>query len=296
MLYRIKDWAAHFENNRTKELKNMTWVPMPNKMDGDGYTELLEHPNGAAHFGAWCALVQIASKCDPRGTLLRDGDRPHDPVSLSRISRIHPDTFKEALPRLIAIGWVESQPTENNVVTEMSQEGAATSQEGAPRVRVCARGREWKGREGKGTEEVPRSEERGRADELPDQQASKTTTQARKPRNEPTGHRQCVECFCENWKRKYGEKYPFLDGRDGANVKWILGQLGNDPDRFKAAVTIYFSDDDPFISRDRHSMGLFKSQLRKFITAEPSPTTANGPWKRRNSPELIAAAEGKGAA
>jgi hypothetical protein len=35
-------------------------------MDGDGYTELVDHDDGAAHLGAWCAIVQIASKCDPR--------------------------------------------------------------------------------------------------------------------------------------------------------------------------------------------------------------------------------------
>jgi hypothetical protein len=68
-MLRIVDWELHFENNRTKELKRLTWVPFPNRHDGDGYTELLDHPDGAAHYGAWCAMVQVASKCDPRGTL-----------------------------------------------------------------------------------------------------------------------------------------------------------------------------------------------------------------------------------
>jgi hypothetical protein len=54
--YRVKDWSKIYENNRTRELKRMDWVPIPNKMDGDGFTELVDHPNGAAHLGAWLAL------------------------------------------------------------------------------------------------------------------------------------------------------------------------------------------------------------------------------------------------
>jgi hypothetical protein len=41
MLYRIVDWDELFENSRTRQMKKMTWVPLPNKHDGDGYTELM---------------------------------------------------------------------------------------------------------------------------------------------------------------------------------------------------------------------------------------------------------------
>ena len=51
VLEKIKN-GDHFENNRARELKSMAWVPLPNKMDGDGYTEPVTHPGGAAHFGA----------------------------------------------------------------------------------------------------------------------------------------------------------------------------------------------------------------------------------------------------
>ena len=104
--YEVVDWKEHYENNRTRELKHMAWVPIPNKQDGDGYTELLDHPNGAAHFGAWNALLQVASKCDPRGSLLRDSGYPHDNVSLSRMTRIPEKVWNEALPRLVKIGWI----------------------------------------------------------------------------------------------------------------------------------------------------------------------------------------------
>lgn len=72
MAIEIVDWGKHYENHRTRELKRMEWVPLPNRQDGDGYTTLLDHPNGAAHFGAWCALVQVAARCKTP-TECRDG-------------------------------------------------------------------------------------------------------------------------------------------------------------------------------------------------------------------------------
>lgn len=116
---RIVGWEKHFENNRTRELKRLDWVPIPNKMDGDGYTELVDHPSGGAHFGAWCAIVEVASKCDPRGTLLREGAKPHDSTSLSRVSRIARETFDEVIPRLILIGWLEWLVLADKALTEI---------------------------------------------------------------------------------------------------------------------------------------------------------------------------------
>lgn len=162
MSWKVKDWGAEFENNRTRELKHLEWVPIPNRMDGDGYTELVDHPNGAAHFGAWIAIVEIASKCDERGTLMRNGRGiPHDAASLSRISRIPEEIFLEAIPRLIKIGWLE--PINVIEITrkpekpaEIPQEGATPPQEGAStRARDEGNGREWNRREENG-KEAPR--------------------------------------------------------------------------------------------------------------------------------------------
>ncbi len=103
--YRIKNWKEHYENNRTKELINTHWVPIPNRMDNEGYTELVDHPNAAAHLGAWVALLQIASRQKTRGTF------PWDKVDitrvLARISRLPVELFNEVLPRLESIGWIE---------------------------------------------------------------------------------------------------------------------------------------------------------------------------------------------
>jgi len=148
----VTDWDANFENNRTRELKVMTWVPVPNKQDGDGYTELIEeHPAGAAHFGAWIAILEVASKCEPRGNLVRSTGEWHTVASLSRISRIPVTVLEEAIPRLIKIGWLtdasisecgckssnDTEPQEGAIISQegatRSQEGAIISQEGATR-------------------------------------------------------------------------------------------------------------------------------------------------------------------
>jgi hypothetical protein len=147
----IVDWDKYYENNRTRELKQMQWVPMPNHHDGDGYTALLDHPNGTAHFGAWCALIQVASRCgNPaggcgntagRGILMRKGGEAHDPASLARITRIPETIWLEVLPRLVNIGWIKGY--------EIPQEGAGSSAESRTQVRPSRAQGEWNGMERK---------------------------------------------------------------------------------------------------------------------------------------------------
>ena len=106
-MWRVTNWDKHFETAQTRPYKLLRWVPMPNKHDGDGFTQLIEHEHGAMHYGAWCLLVQVASRCNPRGTLIRETGKPHDEKSLARMTRIGVHVFIEAIPRFIAIGWLE---------------------------------------------------------------------------------------------------------------------------------------------------------------------------------------------
>lgn len=148
MTYQVKDWGKRFENNRTRELKEMNWFPVTNRFDGDGYTELVEgHKNGPAHYAAFVAMCGVASRCDPRGTLLRDAARPHDSVSLARKTRLPQALFEEAIPRLIAIGWLVQKDNVNPCQQTIPQEGAIKSQEGAAKSHPIAM--EGNGREGK---------------------------------------------------------------------------------------------------------------------------------------------------
>jgi len=108
-LYVIKDWDDIYENNRTRTMKRMQWVPIPNRHDGDGFTTLVSHENGAAHLGVWLVVLQLASRSKLRGALLRDEKRVHDEASMSRITRLPTELIAETLTRLSSedIGWIE---------------------------------------------------------------------------------------------------------------------------------------------------------------------------------------------
>jgi hypothetical protein len=185
----IRNWNDHYEDHKTRQLKKLDWVRMPNKMDGSGYTELLDHPNGAAHFGAWCALVEMASKgAPPRGNLSRSAGSPTgnagyapesagyatDIARLSRICRIPQSVLLEAIDRLLHIGWLElindpennhmahpaglppdnaGQVKENAGLPPKSAADPAPSRAGAERNGTERNRREGKGREGKGTDD-----------------------------------------------------------------------------------------------------------------------------------------------
>lgn len=105
---RVRNWNKHYENAKSRTIREISWFSMPNKMDNEGYVSLVSHPDGAAHLGAWTAILQIASRNTPRGSLLRRDGTPHTPESLALISRLPASVFTEALPRLFSMGWLES--------------------------------------------------------------------------------------------------------------------------------------------------------------------------------------------
>jgi len=108
-------------------------------MDGSGYGELLSHQNGAAHLGAWHAILSIASKCAPRGSLIRGNGKPHDAESLSHASRIPVGTFNEAIPRLVKVEWIED-------VTDMRENPPRQREIPPPPAEIpLLNGMEWNG-------------------------------------------------------------------------------------------------------------------------------------------------------
>jgi hypothetical protein len=155
-LYRIRNWDTLFENNRTRDMKRMAWVPVPNHHDGDGYTCLVSRKNGAAIYGAWIVILQVASKCDPRGTLLRAPSKPHDAASISRITRIPEADIQAALTACTK----ETEWLEVEEIGTIPQECAEKPQDGAEiphppdEEQNRTEQKELNGREGNGTRAV----------------------------------------------------------------------------------------------------------------------------------------------
>lgn len=68
MRIKIHDWDTHFEADRSRQWKKLSWVPIPNKQ-GLGYKKIMSDEKGAQIFGCWIAIVEQASICSPRGDL-----------------------------------------------------------------------------------------------------------------------------------------------------------------------------------------------------------------------------------
>lgn len=108
--YRVKNWDEHFENNRTREMKKMGWVPVPNKHDGESYKRIMQENDGIVIYGCWHLILQVASKTQARGTLLRDDRTPitADAMAIRTGWSIVKD-FERALQFLSSpeIAWLE---------------------------------------------------------------------------------------------------------------------------------------------------------------------------------------------
>lgn len=84
-----------------------------------------------------------------------------------------------------------------------------------------------------------------------------------------SNHREAIGVFCKLWEEVYRERYPFVGGKDGDAIKWILEQIDQDVDRFRGIVGRYLADREVFIVNSRHSLGLLRSQLPKWLTGPP---------------------------
>jgi len=151
-VYSIKNWATLYENNRTRELKRLDWVPVPNNHDGEGYTLILAQQDGPALFGAWMAILQVASRCGKRGTLLRDTGKPHDAISLARLTRFPEDLMSRALNFFAGedMQWLEVSDPEGDSPSSASPcDIPAPSCENVASPCPVRKGMEWKGTEEK---------------------------------------------------------------------------------------------------------------------------------------------------
>lgn len=141
-LYRIARWNEIYETHETRKLVRLNWVPVPNKHDGLGYRTVAAEKDGAALFGAWNLILQVASKSDRthRGTLIR-GDTPLTAASLAIITGFPERLFQRALSYFSqhSIGWLLAEQWQTDL--PFSPDAPGDAPENLPD--------EGKGREGK---------------------------------------------------------------------------------------------------------------------------------------------------
>jgi hypothetical protein len=106
-MLRVRNWTR-FESYRTRRMRSIKLIRVPTNLENEGYVDLLSHENGAAHFGAWVAILRVAAQCNPRGTLVRNNGSAYTAASLARMTRMPEALFDDAIPRLLEIGWLET--------------------------------------------------------------------------------------------------------------------------------------------------------------------------------------------
>lgn len=105
-LYRIAKWNETYENNRSRLLKDLSFVLVPNSHDSEVYGYIMADRRAAQIFAAWILMLQVASRCQPRGTLIRQDGTPHDSASLAMRTRAPASWFDISIPFLADHGWL----------------------------------------------------------------------------------------------------------------------------------------------------------------------------------------------
>jgi hypothetical protein len=120
-IYRIRDWDEIYEVSQSRRPGVMHWVPMRNPVGEDGYFEIISAEDGVALLGAWVyGFIFTASRCKPRGTLIRSSGEPHTVQTINRLSYIPTPILQEAARRFADIGWLEILPyqTKQTAISE----------------------------------------------------------------------------------------------------------------------------------------------------------------------------------
>jgi hypothetical protein len=77
MTYQIRDWNRTFENNKSREVDQCSFVCLPNKQHGMGFRRIMAELDGATIYGVWvCIIAACSQQKAPRfGWLTEDGKK-----------------------------------------------------------------------------------------------------------------------------------------------------------------------------------------------------------------------------
>ena len=133
-MYRVKDWDKHYENDRSRQRDQCSFVCVPNKQHGSGFIRLMGLPNGMEIYGVFNAILGACSRQRrPRLGYLTDDGTPDSyawmPKDLSEMWRTPEAVIENALNVLSSdrIGWLEKitadSPSSNRQVHRREGKG-----------------------------------------------------------------------------------------------------------------------------------------------------------------------------
>lgn len=112
-VYRIKNWAAHYENAESRKLKKLSRVYCPNSFDTRGFKRLSRMPDEVKIpvLAAFKLIQAVASRCPIRGVLADQDGHPYTAADLEDMTGFPERIFEQAFEVLSSsthrIGWME---------------------------------------------------------------------------------------------------------------------------------------------------------------------------------------------
>ena len=71
-VYQVRDWGVNFENDRSRQRAKCSFVCVPNKQHGMGFSRIMAEPDGAAIYGIWHCIIGACSQQLKRAGWLTD--------------------------------------------------------------------------------------------------------------------------------------------------------------------------------------------------------------------------------
>jgi hypothetical protein len=130
-LYRIKDWAKHYEVSDSRKVDGpLSWVAVRTKQDGFGFRRMASERDRCELLSAWILMVEIAARQrrEERGKLVRDG-RPLNAKSLAMMTGFPEPVFSRALEFFSnpEQGWLEAENLPHVESVRTSPDGSVPS-------------------------------------------------------------------------------------------------------------------------------------------------------------------------
>ena len=138
-VYQVKDWDTHYENNKSRERDECSFVCVPNKQDGLGFLRLMAEKDGASIYGIFNLIIGACSRQRrPRnGWLTDDGTENGIPWTVEDLAmrwRRSAGDVSRALDVLSSerIGWIGKADIERTPDTALTSSARVVPAECPP--------------------------------------------------------------------------------------------------------------------------------------------------------------------
>lgn len=257
-VYQIVAWDRHYENSRSRDVDQCSFVCVPNKQHGMGFKYIMAEPDGPSIYGIWNLILGLCSQqrlhYDPNkppdangkkvilfprdGWLTVNGLADGAPLNAKDLAikwTRHPDEIQRALDVLCSDNIMWLRHLETTVVKLPSSCRQAT---------LNGRNEEKRRKEGK--------------KEIPAAVAA-----------EASEHKSFVSLFVSLWQASHPRaKYQFQAAKDASAVGRIRKAVSNDLPTFKRIVSAFLADSDRFLVSNGHTLAIMSTRLNALLAAD----------------------------